>query len=100
MSYRKTKRYAIQLEICRRMREAKARKQAENVETRPAPLPHKRITIEITRHDSNERHTFDLYSTNRIDVYKVEVDGKLWKRCGLTQVLEGIRKATPRMVAV
>ena len=101
MSYRNTRKYENQCLQLARARAAKEHKRLENAELRPESLPHKRITIEVTRHDcSGERHTFDLYSTNRIDVYRVEVDGKPWKRCGLTQVLEGIRKATPRVMAV
>ena len=101
MSYRNTRKYENQCLQLARARAAKERKRFENAEPRPAPLPQKRITIDITRHDcADERHVFELHSTNRIDVYRVEVDGRMWKRCGLTQVLEGIRKATPRIIAV
>lgn len=100
MSYRNSRKYENQCLQLARARAAKERKRLEDAEPRPAPLPDKRITIEITRHDcGGESHVFELFSTNRIDVYRVEVDGKPWKRCGLSQVLEGIRKATPRMVA-
>jgi hypothetical protein len=34
----------------------------------------------------------------RIDMYKVFVDGVPWKHCGLSAVLAGIRKATPRLI--
>ena len=62
-------------------------------------LPDLRKKIEITSYDMGESKTitFELFQSDRIDCYKVLVDGKLWKkRVGLSKILEGIRKALPR----
>ena len=62
-------------------------------------LPDLRKKIEITSYDTGESEiiTFELFQSDRIDCYKVLVNGKLWKkRVGLSKVLEGIRKALPR----
>jgi len=57
-----------------------------------------RITVE--RFDvGGETHVFELRRTRRVDVYAVTVDGQPWKRCGLSEVLAGLRKATPRMLS-
>lgn len=68
----------------------------------PVALPEVRMRIIVERFDldSPERHEFELRSTNRVDVYAVMVDGKLWKRAGLTAVLEGLRKACPRVMSM
>ena len=61
--------------------------------------PDLRKKIEITSYDMGESKTitFELFQSDRIDCYKVLVDGKLWKkRVGLSKILEGIRKALPR----
>jgi len=34
-----------------------------------------------------------------VDVYQILVDGKPWKRGGLTAALEGLRKACPRVAS-
>jgi hypothetical protein len=67
----------------------------------PAPLPDLRMRITVERFDlaEPERHVFDLHTTRRVDVYRVEVDGKPWDRCGLSRVLEGLRKACPRVIS-
>jgi hypothetical protein len=57
-----------------------------------------RITVE--RFDfGHETHAFELRKTRRVDVYRISVDGKDWKRGGLTAALEGIRKACPRVMS-
>ncbi|SUJ09868.1 hypothetical protein [Shewanella morhuae] len=63
-------------------------------------IPELRRVIEITDYDNGvpTTHTLELYKTNRIDCYRVIVDGKLWKeRIGWSNILEGIRKALPRL---
>lgn len=67
----------------------------------PIELPEVRMRIVIERFDmaTPERHEFELHRTNRVDVYAVLVDGKPWKRAGLTAVLEGLRKACPRVMS-
>ena len=62
-------------------------------------LPDLRKKIEITEFDAAEPKTtiIELYQSDRIDCYRVMVNGKLWKRrIGMSRVLEGIRKAMPR----
>lgn len=67
----------------------------------PAELPQVRMRITVERFDlaEPERHEFELHRTNRVDVYAVLVDGKPWKHAGLTAVLEGLRKACPRVMS-
>ncbi|MFQ6372112.1 hypothetical protein [Shewanella sp. YIC-542] len=63
-------------------------------------IPELRRVIEITDYDNGipTTHTLALYKTNRIDCYRVIVDGKLWKeRIGWSNILAGIRKALPRL---
>ena len=62
-------------------------------------LPDLRKKIEVTSYDTGESKTitFEIFQSDRIDCYKVLVDGKLWKkRVGLSKILKGIRKALPR----
>ena len=66
----------------------------------PAPLPELRMRITVERFDfGHERHEFELRRTNRVDVFSVLIDGKPWRRAGLTAVLEGLRKACPRVTS-
>jgi hypothetical protein len=72
----------------------------------PAPdylpaLPELRRHIVISDYDFGETvHTIDLYRTNRVDCYRVHVDGKPWKaRLGWSKILEGLRKSLPRVGA-
>lgn len=66
----------------------------------PAELPTLRMRITVERFDfGHERHEFELLRTSRIDVFSVLIDGKPWKRAGLTAVLEGLRKACPRIIS-
>lgn len=81
----------------------KAGKDAARME-RPAPdyprqMPELRRRIVITDFDFGERiHTLDLYRTNRIDMYRVHVDGQPWKaRMGWSRILAGLRKSLPRV---
>ena len=63
-------------------------------------IPDLRRVIEITDYDNGvpTKHTLELYKTNRIDCYRVIVDGKLWKEhIGWSNILAGIRKALPRL---
>ena len=68
---------------------------------RPAPLPEIRMRITIERMDpgAESSHVFELRRSRRVDQYAVIVDGRPWKVVGLAGVLEGIRKATPRMLS-
>jgi len=69
-------------------------------EDEPKPLPELRMRITVERFDfHDERHVFELKRTRRVDVFDVLVDGQPWKRCGLSRVLEGLRKASPRVMS-
>lgn len=66
----------------------------------PAELPALRMRITVERFDfTPERHVFELHKTRRVDQYAVTIDGKPWKVAGLSGVLEGLRKATPRVAS-
>jgi hypothetical protein len=103
MPYRLTKRAAearaMQLEAMRRGKDAARMR-------RPAPdaapdLPDLRFRITVERLDVTppQTHLIELRSTRRVDTYDVYVDGRLWRRCGLTKALEGIRKSCPRLMS-
>jgi hypothetical protein len=103
MPYRLTKRAA---EARQRQLEAMRRGKDEARRRRPAPdappeLPDLRLRITVERFDvaPPSSHVFELRSTRRVDTYAVWVDGTPWRRAGLTAVLEGIRKACPRMMS-
>ncbi len=74
--------------------------------SKPAPdyppvLPDLRRRIVIENFDfGHEIHVMDFYKTNRIDLFRVVVDGKLWKaRIGFSNALAGLRKSMPRVSA-
>jgi len=81
------------------IRLAKERKRLDGVvPDYPASLPDLRCKITIERYDCGETHVLELYKTNRIDCYRVVVDGKLWRlKIGLSRILEQVRKAMPRI---
>ena len=71
---------------------------------RPAPgrapdLPLLRREMILVDHDTGTpvTHTLHLFRTNRIDVYRVEADGKQWKSCGWSACLVGLRKSYQRV---
>lgn len=66
----------------------------------PCSLPELRMRIVVERYDFGlERHELELRRTRRIDSYDVFVDGKFWRRCGLSATLAGLRKACPRVLS-
>ena len=88
--------------ICKRMRDAKERKRLESpVPDYSVELPELRRQIVIKDFDFGEvEYTFNLYKSNRVDTYRVEVDGKvLAGRKGWSSILEMIRMAFPRIGA-
>lgn len=99
MPYRRTRKYSA--ERLRAMREGKARARLNRPEQERAPeLPELRMRIIVERFDvGDERHVFELRRTRRVDVYAVTIDGKPWRNAGLSAVLEGIRKACPRVLS-
>ena len=76
MSYRET----TKARKYRLMREAKERQRIENGEPRDTwTPPDLRREIIVINHDTGEAHGFKLYKTDRIDQYRVTVDGRPWK---------------------
>lgn len=92
-----------QAEIARRLEAMRAGKERAALAREPrghAPeLPLLRREVTITDHDSGQpiTHTVRLLRSNRVDTYRVEVDGKPWKRAGWSAVLAMLRKAYPRV---
>jgi len=82
-------------------RDAKERNRKRYAEERCSLLPDLRMRITVERFDcgENEKHVFELKKGKRVDMYRVFVDDEPWKHCGLSGVLEGIRKALPRVLA-
>lgn len=68
----------------------------------PVELPSLRRKIIIYNYDfGEEMHVLDCYKSDRIDCFRVVVDGKPWKnRIGFSRILAGIRKALPRLQAL
>jgi hypothetical protein len=71
---------------------------------RPAPgrapdLPELRREVIVIDYDTGQpiSHTLHLYRTNRVDTYRIEADGKPWKRGGWSKALEGLRKSYQRV---
>lgn len=100
--YRVTKKAAAQrtkLANIRRSRDAA--RMAEPAPDYPAVLPDLRRRIIIEDFDFGHCvHVLELHKTDRIDCYRVEVDGKPWKaRIGWSRLLEGLRKSMPRVGA-
>lgn len=100
--YRRTRKYAQARE--QRIRAMLDGKEAARL-ARPAPdypahLPELRMRITVERLDFvHETHVIELHRTRRVDVYAVTIDGLPWRRAGLSAVLEGIRKACPRVAS-
>lgn len=100
--YRRTKKAAEAR--ARRIRAMLAGKERARLEQPapdyPAELPELRMRITVERLDfGREVHVVELRRTRRVDVYAVTTDGKAWKRAGLSAVLEGVRKACPRVAS-
>jgi len=101
--YRRTRKYDA-ARNAERQRRAQSTRDANRM-ARPAPdyppeLPDLRMRITIERFDGCEtRHVFTLHRSRRVDMYRVLVDGLPWAVCGLSKVLEGLRKATPRVLS-
>lgn len=102
--YRKRSKGSVKFnEAMRRAREARERRRLES----PAPdypreLPLLRRRIVVEDFDSGEvvRHEINLYRSERVDCYHLEVDGQpIARRLGWARVLELIRKAFLRVSA-
>ena len=65
------------------------------------PLLRRRITIEDFDGPEPTTHVIELHRTNRIDTYRATVDGRDWNpRIGWSRVLDGLRKALPRLASI
>lgn len=99
--YKRTKKYQQKVDQSTlfRMQKEHVKLQVDDLEA-PHDLPHLRRTIVITDYDFGEPivHKIELIRCDRIDCYDAYVDGKLWrKRIGWSRILNGIRKALPRL---
>lgn len=95
--YRRTRKYAEQ-------RKRRTRSEVPEAEQRPAawtpPLLRRRIVIEDFDRPDPVRHVVELYRTTRIDSYRAVIDGQEWKsRVGWSRVLDGLRRAMPRLAS-
>lgn len=82
------------------MRKAKERTRLESdTPEYPIELPNlRRIIIVIDFDYGKTVNIIKLFKTNRIDCYRAEVEGKIWKqKIGWAKVLEGIRKSFVRI---
>lgn len=68
-------------------------------EGRAPELPALRRTVVVTDFDTGAPvvHELQLFKTRRVDTYRIEADGKAWRRGGWTAALRGRRKAYPRV---
>ncbi len=99
--YRRSKKYQEQVARLANAKAAKELKRLENaIPADRTDLPALRRVIEITDYDSGSpvTHRIELYRIDRIYCYNVNIDRKPWKqRIGWSRILEGLRKALPRM---
>lgn len=62
------------------------------------PELRRRVTIEDFDGPEAQVHVIELHRTSRIDCYRAVVDGRVWRaRVGWSRVLDGLRKAMPRL---
>lgn len=99
--YRRTKKYQQQVAYLAATQADREQKQLDGanpvVQTN---LPELRRIIEITDFDSGTpmTHRIELYRSDRIDCYNVNIDGQPWvQRMGWSRILAALRKALPRI---
>jgi hypothetical protein len=98
--YKSSKRYIDQFAKARIAKEQK--RLNGHTPNYPSDIPELRRKIVITDFDNDEpiEHVFDLYRSDRIDCYKVYINGALWKnRIGWSNILAALRKSIPRKKA-
>lgn len=93
--YRRTSKYA-------KRREWHPRPAIAEADQRPAtwrpPKLRRRIIIQDFDGVEQRTHVVELFRTTRIDSYRAVVDGQEWKECiGWSRVLDGLRRALPRL---
>lgn len=99
--YRRTNKYAKHREW--HPRPAVAEADQRPATWRPPPL-RRRVTIEDFDGVDARVHVIELRRSNRIDSYRVVIDGRAWaprgqKTVGWSRVLDWVRKATPRLAS-
>lgn len=102
MSYRLTKKAEQQRQRLIAMRAGRERARlAAPAPDYPLQLPELRRRIVVENFDfGHDVHVLEFYRTNRIDCFRVVVDGKEWKRrIGFSAALAGLRKSMPRVGA-
>ena len=99
MSYRVT---AKAKEYARKRLAKEAKRLAGPAPDYPPDMPELRRRIVIESFDfGHDVHVMEFYRTNRIDCFRVVVDGKEWKkRIGFSMALAGLRKSLPRVGSV
>lgn len=64
------------------------------------PKLRRRITIEDFDGAEPRTHVVELFRTSRIDSYRAVIDGREWRsRAGWSRVLDGLRRAMPRLAS-
>lgn len=99
--YRRTSKYAKRREW--HPRPAIAEADQRPAMWRPPPL-RRRLTIEDFDGVEPRVHVIELLRTNRIDSYRVVIDGRPWmprgqKTIGWSRVMDWARKAMPRLAS-
>lgn len=103
MTYRLTQKAAQQRQRLTAMRAGRERARlAAPAPDYPPTLPDLRRRIVIESFDfGHEIHVLEFFKTNRIDCFRVVVDGTEWKRrIGFSKALAGLRKSMPRVCSV
>lgn len=64
------------------------------------PLLRRRVTIDDFDGVEPVTHIVELFRTSRIDSYRAVIDGREWKsHVGWSRVLDGLRRAMPRLAS-
>lgn len=64
------------------------------------PVLRRRIVIEDFDGPEPQTQVIELFRTTRIDTYRAEVNGQPWQpRIGWSRVLDGLRRALPRLAS-
>lgn len=102
MSYRETNKAKAQRTRLLAMRKVRERARlAGPAPDYPPTLPDLRRRMVIESFDfGHEIHVLEFFKTDRIDCFRVVVDGIEWKRrIGFSKALAGLRKSMPRVGA-
>jgi len=100
--YRVTQKSAAQRRKLAAIRQAReVARMAEPAPDYPRELPDLRRRMVIESFDfGHEVHVLEFFKTDRVDCFRVVVDGREWKRrIGFSRALAGLRKSMPRVGA-